>query len=83
MIDSLVNSIAGEVFTPDGITHPSMNIPHAQMVSNAYGYKTRTWIGLTLEEKQEWIDAMPRFPDPQHLMNLLNIMEARLKEANK
>ena len=50
MIDSLVNSIAGEVFTPEGITHPSMNMPHAQMVLNAYGYKTRTWVGLTLDD---------------------------------
>lgn len=53
MIDSLVNSIAGEVFTPEGITHPSMNMPHAQMVSNAYGYKTRTWVELTQEELSE------------------------------
>ena len=48
-----------------------MDVPH------------RLWVGLTEEEKQEWIDAMPRFPESRHLMNLLNIMEARLKEANK
>jgi hypothetical protein len=45
--------------------------------------REKPWVALTAQEKQEWIDAMPRFPEPQHLMNLLNIMEARLREANK
>ena len=83
MIDSLANSIAGEIFSTEGSTHPSMGMPHAQMAAHAYGYHKREWVGLTQEEKQEWIDAMPRFPEPRHLMNLLNVMETRLKETNK
>ena len=32
----------------------------------------RTWVGLTDEEKQEWIDAMPYDPQPRHCMILVN-----------
>ena len=42
----------------------------------------RTWVGLTDEEKQEWIDAMPYDPQPRHCMILVNIIEAKLKEKN-
>ena len=42
----------------------------------------RKWIGLTDEEKQEWIDAMPYDPKPRHCMILVNIIEAKLKELN-
>jgi hypothetical protein len=42
----------------------------------------RTWVGLTDEEKQEWIDAMPYDPQPRHCMILVNIIEAKLKEQN-
>jgi hypothetical protein len=50
-----------------------------------YSYITppqRTWVGLTDEEKQEWIDAMPYDPQPRHCMILVNIIEAKLKEKN-
>ena len=59
MIDSLMNSLAGEIFTPEGSTHPAMNMPHHQIVMHAYGYHTRTWVGLTNEEKHlfsSWLD---------------------------
>ena len=42
----------------------------------------RTWVGLTDEEKQEWIDAMPYDPQPRHCMILVNIIEAKLKDKN-
>jgi hypothetical protein len=42
----------------------------------------RTWVGLTVEEKQEWIDAMPSPPQPRHFMVLLNAIESDLKERN-
>ena len=42
----------------------------------------RTWIGLTDEEKQEWIDAMPSLPQPRHFMVLVNAIESELKEKN-
>jgi hypothetical protein len=45
--------------------------------------REKPWVELTAQEKQEWIDALPRLPEPRHMMNLLNIMESRLKEANK
>jgi len=83
MFDSLINSLAGEISPPQGTTHPAMNMPHHQMVMHAYGYHTRQWVGLTEQEKQDWIAALPEVYETKHLMNLLNIMEARLKEANK
>ena len=42
----------------------------------------REWVGLTDEEKQEWIDAMPYDPQPRHCMTLVNIIESKLKEKN-
>lgn len=42
----------------------------------------RQWVGLTDEEKQEWIDAMPYDPQPRHCMILVNIIEAKLKKKN-
>jgi len=42
----------------------------------------RKWVGLTDEEKQEWIDAMPYDIEPRHCMILVNVIEAKLKEKN-
>jgi hypothetical protein len=42
----------------------------------------RTWVGLTDEVKQEWIDAMPNPPQPRHFMVLVNAIESELKEKN-
>ena len=42
----------------------------------------RTWIGLTDEEKQEWITAMPWPPQPRQLMVLIEGVESELKEKN-
>ena len=44
--------------------------------------KKREFVGLTDEEKQEWIDAMPYDPEPRHCMILVNIIESKLKEKN-
>ena len=56
-----------------------------ELCEEALAYTTppqRTWVGLTDEEKQEWIDAMPYDPQPRHCMTLVNIIEAKLKEKN-
>ncbi len=45
-------------------------------------FAQRTWVGLTDEEKQEWIDAMPYEPEPRHCMILVNVIEVKLKEKN-
>ena len=83
MMDSLINSIAAEIFPPEGSeVNPLANMPHHRMVTRAYGYATKPWVGLTEQEKKEWIDALPKIYETKHLMNLLNIMEARLKQAN-
>lgn len=42
----------------------------------------KPWVGLTDEEKQEWIDAMPYDPQPRHCMILVNVIEVKLKEKN-
>jgi len=42
----------------------------------------RTWVGLTDEEKQEWVDAIPRSPQSRHFMPLINAIESDLKEKN-
>jgi len=82
MMDSLINSVASEIFPPEGSLHPAMGMPHSRMVAHAYGYATKPWVGLTEQEKKEWIDALPEVYETKHLMKLLDIMEARLKQAN-
>jgi len=42
----------------------------------------RQWVGLTDEEKQEWVELMPDEPKHRHIMNLINVIEAELKEKN-
>jgi hypothetical protein len=42
----------------------------------------RPFVGLTEQEKQEWIDAMPYDIEPRHCMILVNVMEAKLKDKN-
>ena len=42
----------------------------------------RPWVGLTTDEKQEWIDAMPDNLQPRHLMNLVNVIESTLQSKN-
>ena len=42
----------------------------------------RPWRGLTQEEKNSWVDAMPAYIQPWHLMNLVNFIEVKLKEKN-
>jgi hypothetical protein len=79
MIDSFINNIANEIFTPEGATHLSMNMPHAQMVSNAYGYKTRTFVGLTEDEIKECFQITP---DQYLPAQIYKRIEAKLKEKN-
>ena len=42
----------------------------------------RPWVGLTDEEKKEWIEAMPGPPEPRHIMILIEGIEFELKEKN-
>jgi len=43
----------------------------------------RTWVGLTQEEKDSWVDAMPDHVQPWHLMNLVNVIETKLWSKNE
>jgi len=57
----------------------------ADVIERLKSYTTppqRTWVGLTDEEKQEWIDAMPYDPEPRHCMILVNVIEAKLRSKN-
>jgi hypothetical protein len=42
----------------------------------------RPWVGLTDEDKQEWIAAAPAGMLPLYLLNLIEGIEAELKEKN-
>ena len=42
----------------------------------------RTWVGLTDEDKQDWIKCMPWPPEPAHLMVLIEGVELELKDLN-
>jgi len=42
----------------------------------------RTWVGLTEEDKQDWIKCMPWPPEPAHLMVLIEGIELELRELN-
>jgi hypothetical protein len=85
MIDSLANSLASEVFTPEGVTHPAMGMPHAQMVSHAYGHHAapkRTWVGLTDEEIKTIEETTTCAGNESWLRNLTKNIEDKLKEKN-
>jgi hypothetical protein len=43
----------------------------------------REWVGLTDEDKQDWIKCMPWPPEPGHLMVLIEGIESELKELNR
>ena len=57
------------------------NSPAMQHILRALR-KQRTWVGLTDDEKQKWIDAMPYDIEPRHCMSLINVMELQLKQRN-
>ena len=62
---------------------PVIDKSAATRIATSLGWSPqRTWVGLTDEEKQEWIDAMPYDIEPRHCMILVNVMEAKLKEKN-
>ena len=42
----------------------------------------REWVGLTDEDKQDWIKCMPWPPEPGHIMVLIEGVESELKEKN-
>ena len=53
------------------------------MAAEAQVQKTlKPWAGLTQEEKDSWVDDMPYHVQPWHLMNLVNVIETKLKEKN-
>ena len=43
----------------------------------------REWVGLTDEDKQDWIKCMPWPPEPAHLMVLIDGIESELKDLNR
>lgn len=44
---------------------------------------TLEWVGLTDEDKQDWIKCMPWPPEPGHIMVLIEGIESELKELNR
>jgi len=53
------------------------------MAAQADVQKTlRPWVGLTDEDKQDWIKGMPWPPEPGHIMVLIEGIESELKEKN-
>jgi hypothetical protein len=70
------------------VVHPSQLISTYLQRDNeaAHGIASpaaqRQWVGLTDEEKQEWVELMPDEPKPRHIMNLINVIEVELKEKN-
>jgi len=53
------------------------------MAAQAEVQKTlRPWVGLTDEDKQDWIKCMPWPPEPGHIMVLIEGIESELKEKN-
>ena len=47
-----------------------------------YHFEKREWVGLTDEDKKEWIAAAPAGMLPLYLLNLIEGIEAELKEKN-
>ena len=43
----------------------------------------REWVGLSDEDKQDWIKCMPWPPEPAHLMVLIEGVESELKDLNR
>jgi len=43
----------------------------------------REWVGLTDEDKQDWIKCMPWPPEPGHIMVLIEGIESELKDLNR
>jgi hypothetical protein len=43
----------------------------------------RTWVGLTDEDKQDWIKCMPWPPEPRHIMVLIEGIDSELKDLNR
>ena len=46
-------------------------------------YPQSTWVGLTDEDKQEWIDAMPWPPEHRHIKVLIDGTESELRGLNR
>lgn len=55
-----------------------MGMPHAQMVSQAYGYRTREWVGLTDEERNEITNTVMI-----DIWQVARAIESKLKEKNE
>jgi hypothetical protein len=76
---------AGAVFPADGSYHKfefEGSLERFAALVRADERAQRTWVWLSEEEKQEWIDAMPYDIEPRHCMILLNVMEVQLKQRN-
>ncbi len=84
MTENLINRItyylsSGGLFNPELADHLAVR---NLLIECREALAQRTWVGLTDEEKQEWIDAMPYDPEPRHCMILVNVIEVKLKEKN-
>lgn len=81
MMDSLINSVAAEIFQTEGSeVNPLANMPHHRMVTRAYGYATKPWIGLTDKEYQELHLQMG---ENYFYQDYGKAIEAKLKEKNQ
>lgn len=78
-MDSLINSVAAEIFPPKGSLHPAMGMPHSRMVAHAYGYAIKPWIGLTDKEYEELHLQMG---ENYFYQEYGKAIEAKLKEKN-
>ena len=68
----MINQSCADIFPIDGPT-----------TNPQYVLERKVWQGITNEEKADWIASMPEDIEPRHLLNLINLMEAKLKERNK
>lgn len=67
-----------------GYDKPVIDESAAKRIATALGWEPkRAWVGLTEEDKQDWIKCMPWPPEPAHLMVLIEGIELELRELNK
>jgi len=54
----------------------------AALIIFAKAIAQRTWVGLTDEDKEDWIKSMPWPPEHRHIRILIDGIESELKEKN-
>ena len=68
----MINQLCADIFPIDGPT-----------TNQQYVLERKVWQSITDQEKADWIASMPEDIEPRHLLNLINLMEVKLKERNK